>query len=55
MLLRAGRREVEVVADPLLLAVVTGGEGVDGAMLSSAAIPTIENVHQSGREAASCR
>lgn len=55
MLLRAGRREVDVVADPLLLAVVTGGDGVDGAMLSSAAIPTIRILHQSGREAASCR
>lgn len=48
MLLRAGRREVDaVVAEPLLLAAVTGGDGVDGAMLSSAPMPTIEEVQRS--------
>lgn len=45
MLLRAGRREVEaVVADPLLLGAVTGGEGVDGAMLSNAPMPTMREI-----------
>lgn len=46
VLLRAGRREVEVVvADPLLLAAVIGGDGVEGAMLSSTPIPTIANLN----------
>lgn len=44
-----------MVADPLLLAAVTGGEGVDGAMVSSAAIPTIRTIHQSVRRDTSCR
>lgn len=42
MLLRGGRRDVEVVvAEPLVLGAVTGGDGVDGAMLSSVPTATI--------------
>lgn len=45
VLFRAGRREVEVVvADPLLLAAVIGGDGVEGAMLSSTPMPTITSL-----------
>ena len=45
MLLRGGRREVDVVVvEPLVLGAVMGGDGVDGAILSSAPVTTMIQV-----------